>query len=146
MTSKRVLEKYDIVDRLHLHGHASRGAYGKVYVATDRYTGQFVALKRQSTPSQAASDEFRFYKALSQDPHPNVMRLLDHFLFPGGSDLCFVFEFMDVTLWDWWLKRRGGTSAAGHQSGAAGECRCRASARFTSGSRGFINGEYVAER
>ena len=84
MTPNRVLERYDIVDRLHLHGHASKGQYGKVYVATDRYTGQFVALKRQRTPSQTAADEFRFYKGLRQDPHPNVMRLFDRFQFPGG--------------------------------------------------------------
>ena len=84
MTSKRVLEKYDIVDRLHLDGHGrKKGAHGKVYVATDRYTVQFVALKRQRTPSDTVASEFKFYKALSQDPHPNVMRLLDHFQFPG---------------------------------------------------------------
>ena len=85
----------------------TKGQYGKVYVATDRFSGQFVALKRQRTPSQTAVDEVQFYKALRQDPHPNVMRLLDHFQFPGGSDLCLVFEFMDRTLWDWWQTRRG---------------------------------------
>ena len=80
------------MDRLHTEGEAASGGYGRIYVATDERTGDVVAVKRQTTPSQAAAKEFNFYKALSQDPHPNVMRLLDSFLYPGCADLCFVFE------------------------------------------------------
>ena len=53
-----------------------------------------------------------FAKALSRAPHPNVMRLHDHFIAEikeGGVAvpcLYMVFEFMDTTLWSMWKQRR----------------------------------------
>ena len=90
-------------------GAISKGSFGRVYVAVDSLTQQTVAVKRQVLPSDAASKELAFYLALSQAPHPNVMRLLDHFIADeprGGQCLYLVFDFMDATLWDMWKTRR----------------------------------------
>ena len=95
------------MDRLHSHGSVAGGGYGSVFVAEDRTTGQLVAVKRQPTPSDTVAREFRFFRSLGQYEHPNVMKLLDQFVWPGGSDMCFVFEHMEGTLWEWWRRRRG---------------------------------------
>ena len=105
--TQRVLDRYDIVDRLHSRGAVAGGGHASVFVAEDRTTGQLVAVKRQQTPSDTVAREYRFFRSLGQHLHPNVMRLLDSFVWPFGSDMCFVFEHMEGTLWDWWTHRRG---------------------------------------
>ena len=104
---QRVLDRYDIVDRLHSAGAVASGGHASVFVAEDRTTGQLVAVKRQQTPSDTVAREFRFFRNTRQHEHPNLMRLLDSFIWPYGSDMCFVFEHMDGTLWEWWRRRRG---------------------------------------
>ena len=91
-------------------GAISRGTLGKVYVAVDTLTEETVAVKRQVLPSDAASRELLFYSALSQYPHPSVMRMRSHFISDANDAhircLYLVFDFMETTLWDMWKKRR----------------------------------------
>ena len=95
--TQRVLDMYDIVDRLHSRGAVAGGGHASVFVAEDRTTGQLVAVKRQQTPSDTVAREYRFFRSLGQHEHPNVMRLLDSFVWPFGSDMCFVFEHMGAS-------------------------------------------------
>ena len=85
-------------------GALSRGSFGNVYIALDKSTGSAVIVKRQQAPSDVASTELAFYKALSQYSHPIVMPLLDHFIVPFGSKayLYMVFDVMDTDLWTLW--------------------------------------------
>ena len=77
------------------------GSFGRVYAAVDLQSDNTVVVKRQSVSSSAASRELLWYKALSQVPHPNVMKLLHHFTSSSAGDLALymVFEFMDCSLW-----------------------------------------------
>ncbi len=90
-------------------GAVGRGSYGKVYVALDRETGETVAVKRQQLPSRAATTELSIFKALSQVPHQNVLRLLNSFTATAKQQqfLYMVFEFLDTSLQDLWLHHRG---------------------------------------
>ena len=90
-------------------GAIARGTFGRVYVALDSATGETVAVKRVVLPSNSATSELCWYKALSQARHPNVMHLLDHFVCKGdlGTCLYMVFDFVDTTLWHMWRHRRG---------------------------------------
>jgi len=89
-------------------GAIARGTFGKVFVAVDTRTENTVAVKRQVLPSDAASRELCWYKALSQEKHRNLMDLLDHFVCKGTAGTCLymVFDFMDTTLWHFWTQRR----------------------------------------
>ena len=82
-------------------GALARGSFGNIYIALDKSTGSTVIAKRQQAPSDAASKELAFYKALTQYSHPNVMPLLDHFTVPfePRAYLYMVFDVMDTDLW-----------------------------------------------
>lgn len=91
-------------------GAIAQGSFGKVYVAHDKQTGECVAVKRQELPSTAAARELSMFRALSQEPHPHVMTLLNHFECRGDcgrSFLYMVFPFMDQSLQKFWVNRRG---------------------------------------
>lgn len=93
-----------------LQGAVARGSFGKVFVAVDLDTQTTVAIKRQQLPSDAASRELCWYRALSQATHPNVMHLLNNFILTskdgGQRYLYMVFDFMDTTLWSIWVRHR----------------------------------------
>ena len=105
-TAGRAMDRYRRLDEDTLQGAVGQGSFGKVFAAVDLRTQTTVAIKRQQVPSDAASRELCWYRALSQATHPNVMHLLDHFILTrpdrGRRYLYMVFDFMDNTLWRVW--------------------------------------------
>ncbi len=91
-------------------GALAAGSFGRIYVAVDQASGDVVAVKRQSIPSDAATQELAYYKAIGQYGHPHVMALLDHFVVQSAASsqahLYMVFDLMDTSLWSLWLNRR----------------------------------------
>ena len=61
-------------------GQKRSGSYGNVFLAIDAVTQGAVAIKRQRIPSDTAETEFAAYCAVRRWPHPNVQRMLDHFV------------------------------------------------------------------
>jgi eukaryotic-like serine/threonine-protein kinase len=84
MTLPRINNRYDIIDRI------GAGGMGVVYRAYDRLTGQNVALKRVTVPSErsiftstGAYDDFRLalaqeFRMLASLRHPNIISVLDY--------------------------------------------------------------------
>ena len=100
-----------------------RGAYGTVYLAVDRLTGNAVAIKRQRIPSDAAAREMSIYRLLRAFPHEHVQSMSDSYVTTntasGGrarEELCMVFTFCPTTLWCLWVSPQG-------QAGLLGEPR-----------------------
>jgi len=91
-----ITEKYEIKRRL------GKGAYGIVWKAMDRRTGEVVALKkifdafRNSTDAQRTFREIMFLQEFGD--HSNVIRLLNVLKANNDRDIYLVFEFMDTDL------------------------------------------------
>lgn len=91
-----ITEKYEIKRRL------GKGAYGIVWKALDKRTGQTVALKkifdafRNSTDAQRTFREIMFLQEFRE--HPNVIKLLNVIKADNDRDIYLVFEFMDTDL------------------------------------------------
>ena len=106
------VKRYRRLDEGELLGALAAGTYGRVYAAWDTHTGTTVAVKRQEVPHHVPAHELCLLKALRPHEHPNVLRLLDHFIVPQGrlpakkAMLYLVFEFMESSLWDAWVRRR----------------------------------------
>ena len=85
-------------------GALASGSYGRVYIAIDRNTGATVAVKRQEVPCTTAARELAFYMALKQNPHPNIMSLLDSFTLTmkRAMYMYMVFDLMDSSLFLVW--------------------------------------------
>src|SRR5690349_14197877 len=83
-TLPRINNRYDIIDRI------GAGGMGAVYRVYDRLTGQTVALKRVTIPSErsifnstGAYDDFRLalaqeFRMLASLRHPNIISVLDY--------------------------------------------------------------------
>jgi len=90
-----ILEKFDIIKEL------GEGAYGIVWKATDKATGEIVALKKifkafqNSTDAQRTYREVMLLRALQNE---SIIRLFDVFPSQNEADLYLVFEFMDSDL------------------------------------------------
>ncbi|XP_076806688.1 extracellular signal-regulated kinase 2-like isoform X2 [Clavelina lepadiformis] len=91
-----ITEKYEIKRRL------GKGAYGIVWKALDRRTGEVVALKkifdafRNCTDAQRTFREIMFLQEFGD--HPNVIKLLNVMKADNDRDIYLVFEFMDTDL------------------------------------------------
>uniref|UniRef100_H2YYZ9 Mitogen-activated protein kinase 15 n=1 Tax=Ciona savignyi TaxID=51511 RepID=H2YYZ9_CIOSA len=91
-----ITEKYEIKRRL------GKGAYGIVWKALDRRTGETVALKkifdafRNCTDAQRTFREIMFLQEFGD--HPNVIKLLNVMKADNDRDIYLVFEFMDTDL------------------------------------------------
>lgn len=79
-----------IGNRYQLHDMIGRGGMGAVYRATDRLTGQIIALKRVTVPGEqlrfasiGASNDYRLalaqeFRTLASLRHPNIISVLDY--------------------------------------------------------------------
>ncbi|GAB1599419.1 extracellular signal-regulated kinase 2-like [Argonauta hians] len=91
-----ITKKYDIKKRL------GKGAYGIVWKAIDRKTGNIVAVKkifdafRNETDAQRTFREIMFLENFSD--HPNIIKLHKVIKAENDHDIYLVFEFMDTDL------------------------------------------------
>ncbi|XP_071837180.1 extracellular signal-regulated kinase 2-like isoform X2 [Apostichopus japonicus] len=91
-----VLRKYEMKKRL------GKGAYGIVWKAIDRRTGEIVALKkifdafRNQTDAQRTFREIMFLQEFGD--HKNVIKLLNVMKAENDKDIYLVFEYMDTDL------------------------------------------------
>ncbi|XP_047641548.1 mitogen-activated protein kinase 15 isoform X1 [Phacochoerus africanus] len=92
----RVAERYLLKRRL------GKGAYGIVWKALDRRTGEVVAIKkifdafRNKTDAQRTFREIMLLQEFGD--HPNIIRLLDVIQAENDRDIYLVFESMDTDL------------------------------------------------
>ncbi|XP_031441893.1 mitogen-activated protein kinase 15 [Clupea harengus] len=88
--------KYEVKRRL------GKGAYGIVWKAIDRKTGETVAVKkifdafRNRTDAQRTFREIMFLQEFGD--HPNIVKLLDVIRAHNDKDIYLVFEYMDTDL------------------------------------------------
>ncbi|XP_039676391.1 mitogen-activated protein kinase 15 [Perca fluviatilis] len=88
--------KYDIKKRL------GKGAYGIVWKAVDRQTGEVVAVKkifdafRNRTDAQRTFREIMFLQEFGD--HPNIVKLLNVVRAQNDKDIYLIFEYMDTDL------------------------------------------------
>ncbi|XP_064910926.1 mitogen-activated protein kinase 15 [Columba livia] len=91
-----VSQKYEIKRRL------GKGAYGIVWKAIDRRTGEIVAVKkifdafRNRTDTQRTFREIMFLQEFGE--HPNIIKLLDVIRAQNDRDIYLVFESMETDL------------------------------------------------
>ncbi|XP_069815860.1 mitogen-activated protein kinase 15 [Dendropsophus ebraccatus] len=91
-----ISQKYEIKKRL------GKGAYGIVWKAIDRKTGEIVAVKkifdafRNRTDAQRTFREIMFLQEFGE--HPNIIRLLNVIRAQNDKDIYLVFEYMETDL------------------------------------------------
>ncbi|NWS35817.1 MK15 kinase, partial [Polioptila caerulea] len=91
-----VCRKYEIKRRL------GKGAYGIVWKAIDRKTGETVAVKkifdafRNRTDAQRTFREIMFLQEFGE--HPNIIKLLDVIQAENDKDIYLIFESMETDL------------------------------------------------
>ncbi|NWZ72682.1 MK15 kinase, partial [Acrocephalus arundinaceus] len=91
-----VCRKYEIKKRL------GKGAYGIVWKANDRKTGETVAVKkifdafRNRTDAQRTFREIMFLQEFGE--HPNIIKLLDVIQAENDKDIYLIFESMETDL------------------------------------------------
>jgi len=90
----------DTLNQYQKKGKLGEGTYGKVYLAQDRKTKEYVAMKKmildteeEGIPSTAIR-EISFLKELSD--HPNIVKLKDVLYLK--SKLYLIFEYLDKDL------------------------------------------------
>ncbi|KAK2145223.1 hypothetical protein LSH36_694g01022 [Paralvinella palmiformis] len=93
---EHITNKYEIKKRL------GKGAYGIVWKAIDKRTGEVVALKkifdafRNQTDAQRTFREIMFLQEFGD--HPNIVKLHNVLKAENDKDIYLVFEFMDTDL------------------------------------------------
>lgn len=94
------MEKYKILERL------GEGAFGKVYKALNKSTGETVAIKKfeQKYKSREECLELREVKSLQRLKHPNITKLEEVLM--EGEELYLVFEYLEVNLFEHYSKRK----------------------------------------
>ncbi|XP_055013322.1 mitogen-activated protein kinase 15 isoform X1 [Boleophthalmus pectinirostris] len=91
-----ISQKYEIRKRL------GKGAYGIVWKAVDRQTGEVVAVKkifdafRNRTDAQRTFREIMFLQEFGD--HPNIIKLLNVIRAHNDKDIYLIFEYMDTDL------------------------------------------------
>ncbi|NP_001089435.1 mitogen-activated protein kinase 15 [Xenopus laevis] len=91
-----ISQKYDIKKRL------GKGAYGIVWKAIDRKSGEIVAVKkifdafRNRTDAQRTFREIMFLQEFGE--HPNIIKLLNVIRAQNDKDIYLVFEHMETDL------------------------------------------------
>ncbi|ETO30642.1 protein kinase [Reticulomyxa filosa] len=92
---KHILKKYELITRL------GRGAYGIVWKAKNRKTGDIVALKKIFDAFHNATDAQRTFREvmfLKQLKHDNVIKLYQCYKANNDRDLYLTFEHMETDL------------------------------------------------
>uniref|UniRef100_A0A669CG46 Mitogen-activated protein kinase 15 n=1 Tax=Oreochromis niloticus TaxID=8128 RepID=A0A669CG46_ORENI len=86
--------KYDIKKRL------GKGAYGIVWKAVDRQTGEIVAVKKIFDAFRNRTDAQHVYLFFVQEfgGHPNIVKLLNVIRAQNDKDIYLIFEYMDTDL------------------------------------------------
>ncbi|XP_077990919.1 uncharacterized protein LOC144445251 [Glandiceps talaboti] len=93
---QHITRKYEIKKRL------GKGAYGIVWKAVDRKTGEVMAVKkifdafRNQTDAQRTFREIMFLQEFGD--HPNIVKLHNVLKADNDKDIYLVFEFMDTDL------------------------------------------------
>ncbi|NP_001018581.2 mitogen-activated protein kinase 15 [Danio rerio] len=93
---EHISSKYEIKRRL------GKGAYGIVWKAVDRKSGETVAVKkifdafRNRTDAQRTFREIMFLQEFGD--HPNIIKLLNVIRAQNDKDIYLIFEFMDTDL------------------------------------------------
>ncbi|XP_072458676.1 mitogen-activated protein kinase 15 isoform X2 [Notamacropus eugenii] len=91
-----------VSQRYHIKRRLGKGAYGIVWKAVDRRTGEIVAIKkifdafRNKTDAQRTFREIMFLQEF--DNHPNIIGLLNVIRAENDRDIYLVFESMDTDL------------------------------------------------
>ncbi|KAB1258127.1 Mitogen-activated protein kinase 15 [Camelus dromedarius] len=93
---------HHVAQRYLLKRRLGKGAYGIVWKAVDRRTGEVVAIKkifdafRDKTDAQRTFREIMLLQEFGN--HPNIIRLLDVIQAENDRDIYLVFEYMDTDL------------------------------------------------
>ncbi|KAI1729969.1 protein kinase domain-containing protein [Ditylenchus destructor] len=91
-----------ICERYEIHKRLGKGAYGIVWKATDRRSGDTIALKkifdafRNSTDAQRTFREIMFLQEFGR--HPNIIKLYNINRAENDKDIYLVFEYMEADL------------------------------------------------
>ncbi|KAH0573588.1 Mitogen-activated protein kinase [Spironucleus salmonicida] len=92
---KHVLKRYELIHKV------GKGAYGIVWKAKNRKTGELVALKKIFQAFQNEQDAQRTYREvmfLNLFSHENIIKLQNVMKAENGMDLYLVFDFMESDL------------------------------------------------
>jgi len=93
---KPILRRYDIIQKL------GKGAYGIVWKAVDKKTGETVALKKIFDAFQNATDAQRTFREImflqELRDHENIVRLDNVLKAENDRDIYLVFEYMETDL------------------------------------------------
>ncbi|NXS54713.1 MK15 kinase, partial [Brachypteracias leptosomus] len=87
-----VSQKYEIKRRL------GKGAYGIVWKAIDRRTGQIVAVKKIFDAFRNRTDAQGLFPLQEFGEHPNIIKLLDVIRAQNDKDIYLIFESMETDL------------------------------------------------
>ncbi|KAJ1623377.1 putative mitogen-activated protein kinase, partial [Pavlovales sp. CCMP2436] len=93
---KHVIRKYDVQQKL------GKGAYGIVWKAIDKRTGEVVALKKIFDAFQNSTDAQRTFREVvflqEVYGHDNIIKLHNVLKADNDRDLYLIFEFMETDL------------------------------------------------
>ncbi|XP_037659440.1 mitogen-activated protein kinase 15 isoform X6 [Choloepus didactylus] len=91
-----------VAQRYLLKRRLGKGAYGIVWKAVDRRTGEVVAIKKIFDAFRDKTDAQRTFREITLlqefGDHPNIIRLLDVLRAANDKDIYLVFESMDTDL------------------------------------------------
>eukprot|EP00128_Syssomonas_multiformis_P011555 Colp12_sorted_trinity150504_noHs@24212 len=93
---RKILERYEIKQKL------GKGAYGIVWKAYDRRSGEVVAVKKIFDAFQNATDSQRTYREImflqELSGHENIIKLHNTIRADNDKDIYLIFEYMDTDL------------------------------------------------
>ncbi|RIB00823.1 kinase-like domain-containing protein, partial [Gigaspora rosea] len=98
------------MDDYYISKELGDGSFGTVIQAQHKQTGQVVAIKRMKKEFSSWEKvcELREFKALRSLPsHPNVISLSKAFFIQQTKELYFVFEYMELNLYQFIKDRKG---------------------------------------
>lgn len=93
-----------VLDRYTLEERIGKGAYGVVYQATDKTSGEVIALKQCFEAFRNATDAQRTFREVSYltqliGKHENIVQLKHVIMGGNGRELYLVFDMMEADLY-----------------------------------------------